>query len=514
MHKKIVLLFSIMVGFLVINTAQAEVFSVDDSIFKNSPNIIYRDTVIEKDLELEYLGIYETISPTNYLDLDKEYRFVARMKTYLGKIISEKQIKIPESSYRATGVDINAYDRESGKWQEFSDLQFIVLTTTTGTTANVRVTGAGVAFEPKIEPFASGADQQDDYIKIKIKAEYLPPNTPATLSSSILKRVKTSSEVVTIGNFQMEGVTDSSGFIEREKEFYTKEYFDNLHGDTYSVTAAASHYFQFENSAITEQRTKVSDLVKQISVADFDLRKVSSEFYDDRAYLTFNGKIKNIYDETLTRLEPKTDKPRLRYGDSEKIYDPAHGIFVLIKNIGINTVSYEVEIGDYKEKLDIAPSNPLEIFWSGRYRNISVNGENKFLKNPAAKAKLYVSGATPRISLFDVSDKVVFEGVARDLKVSFDELTDIPHKTAITSGGEIDISYNVSPLSSLRWSASLENDRRPGEKKTFIISGDAIDSGSHIVSVAPTDIISLQMRLIELLQQLASLLSIKLRLGI
>lgn len=494
---------------------EAEVFSLDAALTKDSANVIFRDNELEKNLEITYLGIFESPSPTDATHVTKEYRFQLKMRNFLGTVLAERRVSVFENAPRERDVKFSAYDPEDGKWQEFKDIQIVVKPVTTGTQAEITIAGSGRIIEPDIEPFASGASQLDDSLIIKIEAEYLPPVTPVILSSSVLKRVESTVTVTNIGNFQFEGTTDAAGKLTIEKEVRLREHLDNRNNNIYTLTASASHYFTFQNSAISEQRTTTSSLTKQVRISDFELKKRSSEFYTDRAYLTFNDNIKNVYDSKLLSTREKRGVAILQYGSTEKKYSNIPHFVVFLKDWDARTARYEISGGGTAETIQAALDISPEISF-GKTSIVEINGQSIELREQADKARLVASSGVPKIAFYGAGDRFIQEFIGRDLRINFQEEIVIPHSVRVTSGGAVELSYAEQEKNlPLRWSAFVESVSRPGVQKPAIASGNAIYQsvpGASVRAIEPVGDV-LRRQIIKLLRQLVILLQIQLQLS-
>jgi hypothetical protein len=484
------------------SSAQAEVFSVNINLSEGSLNTLYRDNLIEKDLEIVYSGIAEHPDPTDINDTLKEYKFRLLMKNWLGVTLAEKIVGVFEGPLQTSDIDMSVYDPKAGKWQEFRDMVIIVRPETTGTYAQITVTGAGRLIDPMLEPFATGAQQLDNFLNLKIEAEYLPPEKSMTITSSVLKKRSSSGEVTDIGKFSFTGKTDAEGKLTVGGNVRVNEPFDDRNKDTYTVTASASYYFTFYDSAVTELRSAHTNLVKTITINDFELRNDTSEFGANRAYFTWNDKIKNISDSRLTKIEKQTGAIRISYAGSIKNYENLGSLTVSLRDLNEKTISFTANgyiftiARDAALEVGIVPGAAVEINGIKKAENIY-------------SAKMFVAGGAPRVALRDSSGKTVVEENGRDLRLIFEKIAVIPHQVAITDGGAVSLSFAPQAEKTvLRWRAQLESLRRPGLVKEFIIAGET-KNGSAVpeTTVNPAELIlELQKQLIILLQKLLALL--------
>lgn len=496
--------------------ARAEVFSVNLNLPKDAPQPLYRDSLIEKDLDIVYLGVTDHPDPTDINDTVKEYRFRLRMLTWLGATLAEKTVGVFEGPMRASDIDLAVYDDKTGKWQEFKDMEIIVRPTTTGTVADITVTGAGRFIDPKLEPFAAGAQQLDSALNVKIVSEFLPPNKATTLTSSVLKKRSTSGEVTNLGNFIFNGKTDAAGKITVEGSVNIDEPFDDRNNDTYTFTASASYYFTYKDTAVTELRSAHTDLIKNITISDFELRNVSAEFYTNRAYFTFNDPIKNLAGSALTRVEKKKGSVIARYGGSIKKYENISELTASLPDLKEKTITFNITAGGINDIFTIARDSYLELDIENGSVTAEVSGTPKLSGVLVAGGQLFISDGTPKIALRGAGGKILLEENGRDLRLIFENKIPVAHEVSITSGGAVSLTFAQQPAgSTLKWSANLESPRRLGIQKQFTFSGAAVynpDNGILSVNRAALEnqLIELQKKLIVLLQQLLVFLTLQL----
>ncbi len=504
-------------------SARAEVFSVNSNLSKDAPHPLYRDNLIEKDLEIVYLGITEHPDPTDINDSVKEYRFRLRMLTWLGAVLAEKSIGVLEGPMRVSDIDLAVYDDKTGKWQEFRGVEIIVRPATTGTVSDITATGAGRFIDPELEPFASGAQQLDSALNIKIKGAYLPPNKTVTLTSFIFKKGSAFGEVTKLGNFILNGATDATGKITALGPVNISEPFDDRNNDTYTITASASYYFTYKDTAIIELRSTHTDLIKNITVSDFELRNVASEFYTNRAYFTWNDQIKSLTESRLTRAEKKKGVVTASYGGGIKKYENISELTASLSDLKEKTMTFNINTGADSDTFTISRDSYLELKIENGSSTVEVNGVSKLAGTPLAGGQLFVSGGVPKIALRDKSGKILLEESGRDLRLIFENIAQITHGVTVTSGGAISLTFTPQPVNSmLKWSAYLESPRRPGLQKQFTLSGSAVYSPedgapafAEAVSPEPDSkrvflesrIAELQKKLVMLLQQLLALLT-------
>lgn len=496
--------------------ARAEAFRFELSLPLNAPTTVFRDETIEKYLDILYLGIFDTPDPNDKTKVFSSYKYQLLMKNYLGAVSGERVVDIPKTSLREGNIDFLVYDSNLTSWVSFENIEIVVLPSTTGTFSNIIINGRGTTIEPKVEPFGTGAYRMGDTLHLKVMGEYLPPLSLVTLTASVNKKDRYGT-ITVIGDFPEPAKTDATGKVVYEKIVNVKESFGDINEETYFLTAAATYLYKLKDQ-VAYDKSAISEKTKQIYLGDFDLFSLSSEFLNNRAYVTFNDNLTQVVSSRLLFLEDQKSKIDVVYNKSFKAYTDVLDFKASLVNFDGKNYVYKISAGDDTFDASVEVSGKLEVVSRIPFRRASFNGVEEEFDIDAYSFKFVLSGASlPRVIFYDKSGKVLREASVRDIAISFRSEAEVEHKYSLDSRS---ISLEFRPLptdGSVRWDVALKSEKKKDVVKSLTLLGK-VKYNPEVKEVVPAtpsqnNIAELQKRLIELLKALLNLLTVQIQLG-